>query len=39
MVLAFRSGAFGAVVAAICKRWQQWNDLPQLPSLELTTDD
>jgi hypothetical protein len=33
MVLAFVFGAFGAVIAEIFKRWQQWNKLPEVSQL------
>ena len=29
MLLAFLFGAFGAIVAEVLKRWQQWNDMPE----------
>jgi hypothetical protein len=29
MELAFLFGAFGAIVAEVLKRWQQWNDMPE----------
>jgi hypothetical protein len=29
MLLAFFFGAFGAIVAEVLKRWQQWNELPE----------
>src|SRR5580700_8119769 len=29
MFLAFLFGAFGAIVAEVLKRWQQWNDMPE----------
>ena len=29
MILAFVFGAFGAIVAELLKRWQQWNDMPE----------
>ena len=35
MFLAFLFGAFGAIVAEVLKRWQQWNDLPEKRFLAL----
>ena len=29
MAIAFLLGAFGALVAEVLKRWQQWSDLPE----------
>jgi hypothetical protein len=29
MFPAFLFGAFGAIVAEVVKRWQQWNDMPK----------
>ena len=35
MFLAFVFGAFGAIVAELLKRWQQWNDMPEKRFLAL----
>jgi hypothetical protein len=35
MFLAFLFGAFGAIVAEVLKRWQQWNDMPEKRFLAL----
>jgi hypothetical protein len=35
MFLAFLFGAFGAIVAEVLKRWQQWNDMPKKRFLAL----
>jgi len=35
MFLAFLFGAFGAIVAELLKRWQQWNDMPEKRFLAL----
>jgi hypothetical protein len=29
MAIAFLLGAFGALVAEVLKRWQQWSELPE----------
>jgi MFS family permease len=36
MFLAFLFGAFGAIVAELLKRWQQWNDMPKKRFLALS---
>jgi len=35
MFLAFLFGAFGAIVAEVLKRWQQWNNMPEKRFLAL----
>src|SRR5271167_2652625 len=35
MFFAFLFGAFGAMVAEVLKRWQQWNDMPEKRFLAL----
>ena len=35
MFLAFLFGAFGAIVAEVLKRWQQWNEMPEKRFLAL----
>ena len=35
MFLGFLFGAFGAIVAEVLKRWQQWNALPEKRFLAL----